>query len=138
MEGFTVYKCKTKDLNDVLHDSVFCAHPSYRTDSGQVSRVWYDWAIFNINGNDIPCQILLFLKITLKKLTMDGKIIPAKDNYVLVHIFDKEPKNYCDDYSSFVQYGQVSDCLQLINCDKIKSACAVVPNVVCDNNVRIT
>ena len=60
MEGFTVYKYKTKDLKDQLHGSIFRVHPSYRTNSGQVSGVWYDWAIFNINGNDIPCQILLF------------------------------------------------------------------------------
>ena len=75
-------------------------------------------------------------KITLKKSTIDGNIIPTKDNYALVCIFDEEPTNYRDDYSSFVQYGKVSDCLQLINCDKIKRACAVVPNVVCNNNMR--
>ena len=93
MEGFTVYKCKTKDLNDVLHDSVLRAHPSYRTDSGQVLGVWYDWSIFNINGNDIPCQILLFLKITLKKLDNDAEISSTKNNYALVWMFDEEPKN---------------------------------------------
>ena len=92
MEGFTVYKCKTKDVNDVLHDSVFRAHPSYCTNSRQVLGVWYDWAIFNINGNDIPCQILLFLKITLKKSANDGNISPTKDNYVLVQMVDEEPK----------------------------------------------
>ena len=76
------------------------------------------------------------LKITLKKLDNDAEISSTKNNYALVWMFDEEPNKYRDDYSSFVQYGKVSECLQLINCDQIKRVCAVVPNVCCDNNMR--
>ena len=62
LHGFTEYKCQTMDIKDVLKDSIFRAHPSFHNNSGQVSGVWYDWALVNINGKKIPCQIMLFYK----------------------------------------------------------------------------
>ena len=52
LHGYTEYKCQTKDIKEDIQDSIFKAHPSYHTDSGQVSGVWYDWAIVNINGKN--------------------------------------------------------------------------------------
>ena len=50
--GYTEYKCQTRDMNGVYQNSIFRAHLCFHNDSGQVSGVWYDWAIANINGKN--------------------------------------------------------------------------------------
>ena len=60
LHGYTEYKCQTKDMNGVYQNNIFRAHPSFHNDSGQVSSVWYDWALVNIDGEKIPCQIMSF------------------------------------------------------------------------------
>ena len=47
---------------------IFRSNPAYRSDSGQVCNVWYDWASFDYLERDedeerLPAQILCFLNI---------------------------------------------------------------------------
>ena len=42
---------------------LFRSNPSYRSDTGQLNSVWYDFVLCNIGGQEIPCQLLCFIKI---------------------------------------------------------------------------
>ena len=39
---------------------LFRSNPSYRSDTGQLNSVWYDFVLCNIGGQDIPCQLMCF------------------------------------------------------------------------------
>ena len=56
---FTKFKIKNVDGSY----KIYRASPLYCSDSGGVSNVWYDWAIFNINEENIPYHILCFFNI---------------------------------------------------------------------------
>eukprot|EP00536_Pseudo-nitzschia_multiseries_P010908 jgi/Psemu1/27357/gm1.27357_g len=56
--------------NDCGMKLLFCAHPSLKSDLGQVANVWYDWANFQqldlLDGHGLqvcPCQILYLLHL---------------------------------------------------------------------------
>ena len=58
LEGFTEH-IRVDQLNNTKH--IFRAHPSYQSTSGQANGVWYDWAIFELEEEMIPCQIICVL-----------------------------------------------------------------------------
>ena len=40
---------------------LFRSNPSYRSDTGQLNSVWYDFVLCNIGGQEIPCQLMCIL-----------------------------------------------------------------------------
>ena len=131
LHRYTEYKCQTRDMNGVYQNSIFRAHPCFHNDSGQVSGVWYDWALVNIDGEKIPCQIMLFLKINQLKYAIHSFENNNNNNYAVVCQFEEEPKKINDNYSFLVRYGTLRNELNLISCSQIENVCAVVPNVAC-------
>ena len=60
LPGFTKHR-RVDQVTGKSH--IFRAHPSYHGSSGQALHVWYDWAKFNMDGSQIPCQILCFVHL---------------------------------------------------------------------------
>ena len=130
IEGFTEHK--RKDQGDNL-GYIFRCHPSYRSKTGQLSNVWYDWAIFMVDDKPIPCQILCFielndnldLKVPLK--VVQGYNIDSDGQYAVVRRFSDVPTRVRK--STIVSKGQLENKLYLFSCDSIVSEVAVVPDI---------
>ena len=140
LHGFTEYKCQLQNMENETNDYIFRAHPSFHCDSGQISGVWYDWAIIDINEKKIPCQILLFLEISKFNYGLNNEPQSQNSKFAIIRHFADEPKQYHEGYSSLVRYGSLLDGLYMINCDQILQPCAVVPNVLCEkdqSNIKI-
>ena len=112
LHGFTELKI-TLDTNR----QIFRAHPCFRSSSGQVCDVWYDWAYFLFNDNQhLPCQILTFLQIGDVKnenVTVDGISVVSRSLVAVVREFINEPSSIRNsfhedcDYSQLIKWGQV-------------------------------
>ena len=112
---------------------IFRSHPSYRSDSGQTSSIWYDFAMFQIEDNkEIPAQILCFLDLSnLKNLesTVQTYSINSRGAYAVVRRFESEPKRVLNSTSTIVLQGKLMKELYLFACDSITSEVAVVQNL---------
>eukprot|EP00536_Pseudo-nitzschia_multiseries_P014738 jgi/Psemu1/40002/gm1.40002_g len=76
-------------------NNLFPSHPLYCSDSGQLNSVWYDWALFDVNACEIPCQILCFLELyNLKEPSysfVSEYKIADEDTYAAVTKFESTP-----------------------------------------------
>ena len=128
--GFTEHN-RFDEMDDTKY--LFRSHPSYRKDSGQVSAVWYDWALFSIDGKKIPCQILCFVFLPeLKEAnsSVEGYRIDTAGPHAIVRRFFDEPKPLTNPSSGIVKEGKVMNRLFLFPCESILSDIAVLPNIM--------
>ena len=109
---------------------LFRSHPSYRSDTGQLNAVWMDWALFQADDMQIPCQLLCFIVLTdLKNGSniVQGYEIQSPGSYAIVRRMTTAPKNIPD--CNFVTRGRLMDDLFLYETDTIISDIAVVPDL---------
>ena len=111
------------------HGFIFRASPSYRSDGGQDSSVWYDWANFDVEGQPIPCQILAFVQIN--ELKPDGQVFRGYPmtpfaSYAVVRKFASTPIRI--EASRYVRSGKLEKDLCVFECATILSEVAVVHN----------
>ena len=90
MNGFTEHHRRDEIMNK---KSIFCSNPAYRSNSGQVCDVWYDWASFDYKEREddeegLPPQILYFLNIDWND--EQNKV----GTYALLENLIHHPKNY--------------------------------------------
>ena len=127
LDGFTEHR-RFDTLNNQQH--IFRAHPSYKSTSGQSSGIWYDWAIFLIEGEKIPCQIMCFLNINTIRTdglqTVRGYVIDQNGLYAVVRKFKSTPRLLSE--RSIVSTGIIEDGLLLLPCNSIYSEVCVVPD----------
>eukprot|EP00536_Pseudo-nitzschia_multiseries_P009633 jgi/Psemu1/23763/gm1.23763_g len=124
---------------------LFCAHPLFKSDSGQLPNVWYDWANFQLDlleGRGLqvyPCQIPCLLHL-------EGPFPPAGSSvsrFELVHggyyaiaccflsvdpISSKREKDKRH-HHALVKQGELQNKLYLFDCNVIESDVAVVRNL---------
>ena len=127
--GFTEHKTGITDNNQ---KQIFRAHPSYRSDTGQINSIWYDWALFEVDKVQIPCQILCFLDIGRLKDSVvppvvEGHELKSNSKCAVVRPFVSPPTilragiDADTEYTSFVKWGILKEKLYLFNCDMITS-----------------
>jgi hypothetical protein len=119
VDGFTEHNRVCGESNTRLK---FRASPSYRSDSGQLANVWYDWAEFKfVNHRDreefLPCRIHCFLDLS-------SWIEFEEALYAVVQVFENEPRAHPS--SNIVSTGELNRSLQLVPCNAISDSCAVV------------
>ena len=123
--AFTEHQ-RLDELSEEKH--TFRANPSYRDDSGQDANVWFDWALFDMDDSQIPCQILCFIKLTNLSSTdhtIGGYPINVPGNYAVIRRFLNPAKSI--PHSNFIQQGFLMNDLYLIDCESILAPIAVVP-----------
>ena len=137
--GYTEHKRYDRDRNMQL---LFRAHPSFKSDSGQLSNVWYDWAYFQLDLGDLgqqvyPCQILCFLSLKgpfANGNSVSGFEVQRDGLYAVVRRFlftnsvssKRCPRENC--FNGLVIEGKLHDKLYLFDCNTIDSEAAVVRN----------
>ena len=118
---------------------LFRCHPSYRSDSLQVGDEWMDWAIFDIDEMEIPCQILCFIHVgdldVVRQHYVGGYEVTSGPHAV-VRRFTSEPSIIAFPSTEFIQRGSFLDELYLYSIDSIVSNVAVVPEL--DANLNPT
>ena len=129
LEGFTEH-IRIDQWNNTKH--IFRAHPSYQSTSGQANGVWYDWAIFELEKEMIPCQIMCFIIIdtlwTDRKQDVRGYEVDQNGLYAVVRRFKHAPKEFEGNNISFVRYGELEEGFYLLSCNSIYSEVCVVPD----------
>lgn len=122
---------------------LFRAHPSFKSDSGQLSNVWYDWANFQLDLLDgrglkvYPCQILCLLylegpfpvgsSVSGFELVHDGYYAVARCFVSADPIPSKRDKGK-KHHHALVKLGELRNKLYLFDCNAIESEAAVVRN----------
>ena len=110
----------------------FRANPSYRSDSGLLSAVWYDWAQFlyeekRTSEHDVaPAQLLCFLDLTKSQTMKVDPQCTKGELYVVVRSFKEPPKPVRP--SKIVTHGTLYDKFVAYPCDSIVGPVAVVRN----------
>jgi len=128
---FTEYNVPSK--KNQLGYTKYRAHPSYCSDSGQVSGVWYDWAMFKIADKVLPGQILTFFQtgeLVNQDVVGDNvddafhKLKPNK-SFAVVRTFKDVPQNFGNKFfaSSLVQWGELACDLKILDCTTIRGPC---------------
>ena len=106
----------------------FRSHPSFRSNSGQASGVWHDWANFlYLEGESVketPAQILCFLDLTDEQATFSG--LEGAGPHAVVRSFQDEPKDFPP--SILVKRGVLADDYYVCPCESISGPVAVVQN----------
>eukprot|EP00536_Pseudo-nitzschia_multiseries_P008551 jgi/Psemu1/20716/gm1.20716_g len=116
-----------KKKTQVCH-VVFCAHPSFKSDSGQLFNVWYNWENFQLDLLDgrglqvYPCQIL---SVSGFELVHDGYYAIARCFLSVDPIWSKRAQGRRDRHA-LVKQGVLRNKLYLFECNAIKSEVAVV------------
>ena len=110
------------------------SHPSYRTDSGQCDGLWYDWAVFDVQGQEIPCHILCFLRLKGVKPNRRVRNFPVEGPglFAVVRRFKEEATSDYEKegvlHSNFISNGTLDSRMFLFDCDAILDCIAVVPD----------
>ena len=106
----------------------FRAHPSFRSESGQASGVWHDWANFvYLDGEtekQTPAQILCFLQLNDDQAVSGGQA--GAGPHAVVRSFLEEPKDFPP--SILVKRGVLADDHHVYPCTSISGPVAVVQN----------
>ena len=106
--GFTEHR-RIDQENGQQH--IFRAHPSYQSTSGQATGIWYDWAMFQLEDETIPCQIMCFLNIDYLKdnamQTVRGYVIDQNGLYAVVRRFKNTPRPLSE--RSIISTGEIED-----------------------------
>jgi len=122
---------------------LFRAHPSFKSDSGQLSNVWNNWANFQLGLLDgrglqvYPCQILCLLylegpfpvgsSVSGFELVHDGYYAVARCFVSADPIPSKRDKGK-KHHHALVKLGELRNKLYLFDCNAIESEAAVVRN----------
>ena len=110
------------------HGVIFRAHPSHLHDGGQDSSVWCDWAVFNVDGSPVHCQMLCFIRIGSLQPGMEHTVqecpVTENANHAVVRRFVSPPRQKCK--SEFVKHGILSDHLFLFDCETTMAEVAIV------------
>ena len=124
--GFTEHR-RIDQENGQQH--IFRAHPSYQSTSGQATGIWYDWAMFQLEDETIPCQIMCFLNIDYLKddvmQTVRGYVIDQNGLYAVVRRFKNTPRPLSE--RSIFSTGEIEDGFYLLPCNSIYSELCAVP-----------
>eukprot|EP00536_Pseudo-nitzschia_multiseries_P015149 jgi/Psemu1/41451/gm1.41451_g len=123
---------------------LFCAHPSFKSDSGQLSNVWYGWKIFQLDLLDgrglqvYPDQILCLLhlegpfppgsSVSGFELVHDGFYAIARCFLSVDPISSKRAQGRRDCHA-LVKQGVLRSKLYLFDCNAIESEVAVAQNL---------
>ena len=122
---FTEHNCHFEGDN-ASHK--FRAHPSFRSESGQASGVWHDWANFlYLDGETVketPAQILCFLELNDEQAVSGGQA--GGGPHAVVRSFQEEPKDFPP--SILVKRGVLADDYYVYPCTSISGPVAVVQN----------
>ena len=109
---------------------IFRCNPSYRSDSGQLNSVWYDYCLMNIDGTETPCQLLCFLDLILDDdvstcgdIQLDGDGI-----YAVARKFETTPTAIDGTSCKLVKKCTLSEDLILVHTETITSVLSVVPD----------
>ena len=146
IEGFTEMKVMVGNTTT----QIYRAHPCYRSATGQVCDVWYDWAYFGFQGKktSLPGQILGFIRTPRLKSGEHkhrGRKIFGNTDYALVQLFQKKPASIREghmqredgefvDYCNLIKWGDVDRSgLYLLPCTSIVKPVVVVPNIACES-----
>ena len=125
--GFTEHR-RIDQENGQQH--IFRAHPSYQSTSGQATGIWYDWAMFQVEDETIPCQIMCFLNIDYLKddvmQTVRGYVIDQNGLYAVVRRFKNTPRPLSE--MSIISTGEIEEGFYLLPCNSIYSEICVVPD----------
>ena len=109
---------------------IFRASPSYLQDGGQDASVWYDWAVFSLEKETIPCQILCFVQIDELVPDIEHKVkgydVEEYSHFAVVRRMITQP--VCIEGSRLVKSGSLSRDMYLFDVETIKSEIAVVHN----------
>lgn len=135
INGFTEHH-----RSDGVDKYIFRAHPSYKSSEGLQSEVWYDWAEFQFDDDNIlPCQILCFLEICNlieAQFSVNGVHMEGDGIYAVVRCFQNQPCGIREShngvqfpYSNIVQWGTLEDSMYLVPVESIMRPIAVVPNI---------
>ena len=110
------------------HGVIFCAHPSCLHDGGQDSSVWHDWAVFNVDGSPVHCQLLCFIRIGSLQPGMEHAVqqcpVTENANHAVVRRMVSPPHQKCK--SKIVNHGNLSDQLFLFDCETMMVEVAIV------------
>ena len=125
--------CTEHHREDLANEKkyIWRAHPSYRTDSGQCDGLWYDWAVFDLDGKNIPCHILCFLRLERVKPNRRVRNFPVHGSglFAVVRRFKEEPLDtYEGLHSHFIRKGTLDNRMFLFDCETILEDVAVVPD----------
>ena len=130
-----VYGCTEHKRYDSSRDShhIFRSHPSFRSNTGQRSGIWMDWAAFRVmdhsdNEITVPGQVMCFLKLKEGDSTPAGGVVGANGGvYAVVRSFKEAPKKTV---STFVSRGELDGHnFELYDTETIVSELAVVPDL---------
>ena len=125
LTGFTEHNCFFEG-DSASHK--FRAHPSFRSDSGQASAVWHDWANFlywdGETVKETPAQILCFLQLTHEQALSGGQV--GAGPHAVVRSFQEEPKDFPP--SILVRRGVLADDYYVYPCTAMSGPVAVVKN----------
>ena len=135
MNGFTEHE--RYDSESLLR---FRAHPSYRSDSGQIRDVWYDWAWFEEQLPDedeeirFPAQIMCFLHLPgpFTGRSVSGFRVECPGSYAVVRCMETPKKINSKsgiEYHkrlAFLERGRIKEGLFLFPCTCISEEVAVV------------
>ena len=145
VQGFTEYKFFPPNQQE---RTILRAHPSYRSISRQQRDVWYDWALFDLEKQDfgehfLPGQILMFIQVPFlaDAVSLNGINLQPNKPHAVVRLFKDCPKadfrsqkvdsdtGDVNDYSLFLEFGDVHDHFHIIPCCCIVEPTIVVPNI---------
>ena len=131
LQGFTEHN---RECDGCVYK--FRAHPSYRSNSGQTSGVWYDWADFlyvtdddgadgEVNTANAPAQILCFLHLGPENSPF-GDL--DRGLYAVVRSFDNPVVPLPP--SKIIFQGTMATPFYLYSCDSINGTVSVVPDII--------
>ena len=117
---------------DSLQSHKFRANPSYRSDTGLSSSVWFDWAQFlykekvSSQPDVAPAQLLCFLDLTMEQTKRVNPQCSSCALYVVVRSFKEPPKPVRP--SKIVTHGTLYNKFVAYPCNSIVGPVAVVRN----------
>ena len=131
VRGFTEHNRYDESTNT---NYLFRSNPSYRSDTGQLNSVWFDFVLCSIGGEEIPCQLLCFLNIEDIDLNNNHLCEYEINNgiYAVMRRFESPPTQIENSNSTFITRGKLLDKLFLFDTSIILSEIAVVPELSLD------
>jgi len=135
VKGFTEHNRYDESTNT---NYLFRCNPSYRSDTGQLNSVWFDFVLCNIGGEEIPCQLLCFLNIEDIDLNNNHLCEYEVNNgiYAVMRRFESPPTQIENSNSTFITRGKLLDKLFLFDTNIILSEIAVVPELSIDGSTQ--
>ena len=135
VRGFTEHNRYDESTNT---NYLFRCNPSYRSDTGQLNSVWFDFVLCSIGGEEIPCQLLCFLNIEGIDLNNNHLCDYEINNgiYAVMRRFESSSTQIENSNSTFITRGKLLDKLFLFDTNIILSEIAVVPELSLDGSTQ--